>query len=54
MAEKTQEDLAMVQENGVEIIRPDKTPFQDIVKELHASLEGTEVGNLIEEIKEAD
>ena len=41
---KTQETLDKLTDGGVEIIRPDKQPFQDAVKELHDSFKGTEPG----------
>ena len=44
------EDLAAA---GVEISRPDKAPFQDSVKTLHESYEGTAVGNLLNRIQQS-
>ncbi len=42
--------LAAVEKAGVEIIRPDKSAFQDQVREMQASYKGTEVGQLIDQI----
>lgn len=47
----TSEALLAVQAAGVELIYPDKTPFQQAVKGLHHALVGTEVGKLIEQIQ---
>jgi TRAP-type C4-dicarboxylate transport system substrate-binding protein len=44
------EDLAAA---GVEISHPDKTPFQDSVKALHDSYEGTAVGSLLNRIQQS-
>lgn len=49
--ESTEESLAAVKAAGVEVIYPDKQPFIDAVKPLHDSYNGTEVGNLLEQIK---
>lgn len=38
---------------GVEISHPDKSPFQDSVKALHDSYEGTAVGDLLNQIKQS-
>lgn len=48
--ESTRESLEAVKAAGVEVIRPDKKPFIEAVQPLHASYEGTEVGELLEEI----
>lgn len=48
--ESTRESLAAVEAAGVEVIRPDKQPFIEAVQPLHASYQGTEVGELLEEI----
>ena len=49
--ESTEESLAAVKAAGVEVIYPDKQPFIDAVKPLHDSYKGTEVGELLEQIK---
>jgi len=49
--EKTNESLRIVEEAGVEILRPDKQPFIDAVKNMHNSYKGTETGKLLETIK---
>ncbi len=49
--ESENESLNAVQEAGVEILRPDKTPFQDAVVDMHASYEGTPIYDLIQEIQ---
>lgn len=50
-AETERENLAAVQEAGVEIIRPDKQPFVEAVQSLWQQFEGTEIGELAEEIR---
>ncbi|MDC8829427.1 TRAP transporter substrate-binding protein [Alteromonas gilva] len=47
----TEESLAKVIADGVEVIYPDKGPFVEAVKPFHDSLRGTEVGDLISQIK---
>jgi len=49
--ESTEESLAAVKAAGVEVIYPDKQPFIDAVKPLHDSYQGTDVGDLLEQIK---
>lgn len=49
--ESTLDSLAKVKADGVEVIYPDKGPFIDAVKPFHESLRGTEVGDLILDIK---
>jgi TRAP-type C4-dicarboxylate transport system substrate-binding protein len=49
--ESSDESLKMVQEAGVEIIYPDKTPFREAVIEMHESYRGTSLYELIQEIK---
>ncbi|WP_078085230.1 TRAP transporter substrate-binding protein [Microbulbifer mangrovi] len=49
--ESTEESLAAVKAAGVEVIYPDKQPFIDAVKPLHDSYKGTEVGDLLDQIK---
>ncbi len=53
-AEAEEADLEFVAEEpaSVTIIRPDKQPFMDAVKPIWESFEGTEIGELIKEIKE--
>jgi len=50
--ESTRESLAAVEAAGVQVIYPDKQPFIDTVQPLHASFEGTEVGDLLHQIAE--
>lgn len=52
-ARETEKALAAVAEEGVEIHRPDKAPFQDSVQNMLANC-APEVGELLEEIKEVD
>ena len=47
---KTQETLDALVKSGVEIIHPDKRPFQEAVKELHDSFKGTEAGRWMEAV----
>ncbi|WP_407665224.1 TRAP transporter substrate-binding protein [Microbulbifer elongatus] len=49
--ESTEESLAAVKAAGVEVIYPDKQPFIDAVKPLHDSYKGTDVGDLLDQIK---
>ena len=46
----TEEALEEVQKAGVEVIYPDKKPFQDAVKGMHESYRGTKIYDLIQEI----
>ena len=46
------EALAAVKAAGVEIIVPDKTPFQEAVKSLHESYSDTPAGSLLNFIGE--
>ncbi|MFC6634386.1 TRAP transporter substrate-binding protein [Microbulbifer taiwanensis] len=48
--ESTRESLAAVEAAGVQVIYPDKQPFIDAVQPLHASFEGTDVGELLAQI----
>jgi tripartite ATP-independent transporter DctP family solute receptor len=48
--EASDEALREVQAGGVEIIYPDKAPFREAVREMHASYKGTSIYNLIQEI----
>ncbi len=47
---KTQETLDTLVESGVEIIRPDKRPFQEAVKDLHQSFHGTDAGRWMQAV----
>lgn len=53
-AEKTEEALRVVQEDGVTIIRPDKKPFREAVQSMRAEFEGTEIGALAKRIEEVE
>lgn len=48
--ESTDEALAAVREAGVEVIYPDKAPFQEAVREMKAGYAGTAVGELLTRI----
>ena len=50
--EASEEALAEVKKAGVEVIYPDKTPFQSAVTEMHDSYKGTRIYDLIQKIKE--
>jgi tripartite ATP-independent transporter DctP family solute receptor len=52
--ESTEEALSAVEAAGVEIIYPDKAPFQAAVVNMKASYAGTEIGELIQAIEEMD
>ncbi len=52
--EKTEESLDIVKKAGVEIIYPDKRPFMEAVGPMHDSYKGTEIGDILEEIKRTD
>jgi len=45
-------DMETVQQAGVQVIRPDKGPFQKSVKSIWDSFEGTPTGELIKQIQE--
>lgn len=47
----TDEALAAVEEAGVTVIRPDKEPFLEAVAPLYESLQGTEVGDWADRIR---
>jgi tripartite ATP-independent transporter DctP family solute receptor len=49
--EASEEALTEVKKAGVEVIYPDKTPFQSAVIEMHNSYKGTEIYDLIQQIK---
>jgi tripartite ATP-independent transporter DctP family solute receptor len=46
----TENALKIVQEHGVKLFHPDKTPFKEKVKPMYESYKGTEVGELIDAI----
>jgi tripartite ATP-independent transporter DctP family solute receptor len=50
--ESSDESLKRVQEAGVEIIYPDKSPFREAVREMHEAYKGTSLYELIQEIQE--
>lgn len=50
--EKTRKSLEIVTAAGVEVIVPDKAPFAEAVREMHASYRGTAVGELMDEIRQ--
>jgi tripartite ATP-independent transporter DctP family solute receptor len=52
--QSTEEALAAVREAGVEIVYPDKAPFQAAVADMKASFDGTEIGELIDAIEGMD
>ena len=47
----TAESLEKVKEAGVEVIHPDKAPFQQKVQEMQKEYEGTPIGDLIKRIQ---
>ncbi|MCF7764125.1 MAG: TRAP transporter substrate-binding protein [Verrucomicrobia bacterium] len=47
---KTRETLDKLVEGGVQIIHPDKQPFQDAVRDLHASFKKTESGRWMQAV----
>ena len=51
-AEDTELALKNLEEAGVNIIRPDKAPFQDKVASFKASFEGTPIGDILQKIEE--
>jgi tripartite ATP-independent transporter DctP family solute receptor len=51
-AEAEEADLKAVQEAGVKVIHPDKKPFQESVRSVWNEFEGTEIGELIQQIQE--
>lgn len=52
--ERTEQALAAVEEAGVEVVRPDPTPFAEKVAAMHASYNGGAVGGLLTRIKEVE
>jgi tripartite ATP-independent transporter DctP family solute receptor len=53
-AEAEDEDLKFVQQAGVQIVRPDKTPFRNCVRPIWDQFEGTEIGELIKRIQNVE
>lgn len=53
-AQATQEALSAVRAAGVEVIHPDKTPFQEAVREMKAAYSGTAVGELLSRIESVE
>lgn len=49
--ESTQEALEAVKAAGVEVVYPDKTPFMEAVEPMHESYRGTDIYDLIQQIK---
>ena len=49
--ESTEESLKLVQEAGVEVVYPDKTPFVNAVQPMYDSYKGTPLYELIQEIQ---
>lgn len=49
-ARQTQQTYEQLAAAGVKILRPDKRPFQEAVRDLHASFRGTEAGRWMEAI----
>lgn len=49
--QSSDEALRAVQEAGVKVVNPDKTPFQQAVQQMHASYQGTTIYALIQEIQ---
>ena len=49
--ESTEESLKLVQEAGVKVFYPDKTPFENAVQPMYDSYKGTPLYDLIQEIK---
>ena len=50
--ESSDHALEEVQKAGVEVLRPDKTPFRDMVKPMHESYNNTPIYDLIRQIDE--
>jgi len=53
-ARTEQENLAAVEQAGVEILRPDKQPFVEAVQSVWRQFEGTEIGDLAAEIRSVE
>ena len=51
-AAATEEAFDAMREAGVEVIYPDKAPFRDSVRSMHAGYRGTAIGSLIDRIGE--
>ena len=52
--EFTQKSMAEVQKAGVTIYKPDKAAFREKVKEMHATYDGTKIGEYIKRIQEVE
>ena len=52
--ESVDEAMKVVQEAGVEVVRPDKTPFREKVQPIYDSYKGTPIYTLIQEIQSVD
>jgi tripartite ATP-independent transporter DctP family solute receptor len=53
-AVKSQEALEEVEKLGVEVYQPDKTPFMEKVAPMYDAYEGTEIGALVQQIRDLD
>ena len=53
-AVKSQEALEEVEKLGVEVYQPDKTPFMEKVAPMYDDYEGTEIGALVQQIRDLD
>ena len=51
-AQAEERDLETVRQQGVTILRPDKAPFRESVRSVWKEFEGTEIGDLIQQIQE--
>jgi tripartite ATP-independent transporter DctP family solute receptor len=51
-AQAEEKDLETVRQQGVTIVRPDKAPFRESVRSVWKEFEGTEIGELIQQIQE--
>ena len=49
--EKTEESLAFVQQEGVEVFYPDQAPFVESVQSMLAAYDGTPVGDLVRQFR---
>jgi tripartite ATP-independent transporter DctP family solute receptor len=53
-SEAERKSMETVEAAGVKIIRPDKEPFREAVREMWKQYENTEIGELIEKIQEVE
>jgi tripartite ATP-independent transporter DctP family solute receptor len=51
--QQTEEALEAVEQAGVTIYRPDKSPFVDAMAPMYAAIEGTRIGELARRVREA-